>query len=377
MTDSQYVLAPNGADAESTRSPQSDLAPSAPLTHRPGCGTEEQGARPSPDRILELSSAYWASRTLLSAAEVGLFAALSAGPLRGDELRERLGLHPRGARDFFDALVALGFLERDHCGYRNTPETSQYLDPGEPSYIGGMLDFHNTSMYAPWASLTEALRTGESQNRHKNEEDGFAAAYADPEEQKALLTAMSGFSAGSAIAIADAFPWARYETFCDLGTAQGMVPVQLALRHPHLRGVGFDLPQVGPIFEEFVAGHDLGSRVTFAGGDFFADPLPEAQVYVLGHVLHDWGMDAKRSLLCRTYEALPDGGAVIVYEMLIDDDRRTNAAGLLMSLNMLVLSAAGFDYTGADCREWMADAGFRESYVRHLVGPESMVVGLK
>jgi hypothetical protein len=156
-----------------------------------------------------------------------------------------------------------------------------------------------------------------------------------------------------------------------------MVPVQLALRHPHLRGVGFDLPQVQPIFEKFVADHGLSSRVVFSDGDFFADSLPPAQVYVLGHVLHDWGLDAKRSLLRRAYEALPEGGAVVVYEMMIDDERRTNVAGLLMSLNMLVLSHDGFDYTGADCRGWMADAGFRESYVQHLVGPESMVVGLK
>jgi hypothetical protein len=99
-------------------------------------------------------------------------------------------------------------------------------------------------------------------------------------------------------------------------------------------------------------------------------------VYVLGHVLHDWGLDAKRALLQRVHEALPEGGAVIVYEMLIDDDRRTNAAGLLMSLNMLVLSHDGFDYTGADCQGWMADAGFGQSYVQHLIGPESMVVGV-
>lgn len=339
--------------------------------------TETPRPGPAPDRLFELGTAYWASRTLLSAVELGVFAALAAGPLPVEELRDRLGLHRRGARDFLDALVALDLLDRDNDGYRNSAETDLYLDPAKPSYLGGMLEFHNSSMYLPWATLTEALRTGEAQTEFKNEEDQFAAVYRDPDRLTAFLTAMSGYSAGSAIALANTFPWDRYQTFCDLGAAQGMVPVQLALRHPHLRGVGFDLPQVQPIFEKFVADSGLSSRVAFSDGDFFADSLPPAQVYVLGHVLHDWGLDAKRSLLRRAYEALPEGGAVIVYEMMIDDERRTNAAALLMSLNMLVLSHDGFDYTGADCRGWMAEAGFRESYVQHLVGPESMVVGLK
>jgi len=324
-----------------------------------------------------MSSAYWTSRTLLSAAELGVFATLAAGPLQIDDLRERIGLHPRAARDFLDALVALGLLDRNDDGYHNTAETDLYLDPSKPSYLGGMLDFHNTVMYLPWSSLTEALRTGKNQAGHNNAAEMFGDVYADPDQLAALVTAMTTYSAGSATALANAFRWDKYQTFCDLGTAQGMVPVQLALRHPHLSGMGFDLPPVGPIFEKFIADYRLSSRVTFVGGDFFTDPLPPAQVYVLGHVLHDWGLDAKRALLQRVHEALPEGGAVIVYEMLIDDDRRTNAAGLLMSLSMLVLSHDGFDYTGADCQGWLAEAGFGQSYVQHLIGPESMVVGLK
>ena len=252
-----------------------------------------------------------------------------------------------------------------------------YLDPGKPTYMGGMLEFHNTTVYQPWASLTEALRTGESQSTLKQLEDVFAATYADPDVLNTHSSAMSVLSAGPATALANTFPWERRRTFCDLGTAQGMVPVQVAQRHPHLRGVGFDLPQVRPVFEKFVADHALGSRVSFSGGDFFAGPLPPAEVYILGHILHDWGLDAKRALLQRIYDALPEGGAAIVYETLIDNERRANAAGLMMSLNMLVLTDAGFDYTGADCQGWMADTGFRDTYVQHLVGPESMVVGFK
>jgi hypothetical protein len=142
------------------------------------------------------------------------------------------------------------------------------------------------------------------------------------------------------------------------------------------RGGGFDLPPVEPIFNSYVARFGLGDRLSFTPGDFFADPLPRAEVLIMGHILHDWDLDQKRLLLKKAYDALPEGGALIVYEAIIDDDRRVNAFGLLMSLNMLI-EGLGFDYTGADCRGWMADAGFSKSYVEHLVGPDSMVVGIK
>jgi hypothetical protein len=191
------------------------------------------------------------------------------------------------------------------------------LDPAKPGYMGGFLDMSSTRLYGFWGSLTEALQTREPQNEGKGGEDFFAALYADPERLAAFLAAMSGISAGAEIALAGTFPWERFKTFCDLGTAQGTVPAQLALRHSHLHGTGFDLPEVGPIFDKFIAGYGLSSQIGFHGGDFFTDPLPAAEVYVMGHILHDWGLDAKRSLLRRTYDALPEGGAVIVYEALI------------------------------------------------------------
>jgi hypothetical protein len=188
---------------------------------------------------------------------------------------------------------------------------------------------------------------------------------------------MTGLSMGAAHAIAETFPWSRYRTVIDVGTAEGCVPVQLALRHPNLTGGGFDLPIVRPAFESYVATHGLADRLRFYPGDFFADPLPAADVLVMGHVLHNWSLNQKLDLLGNAHRALPDGGALIVYDSLIDDDRNTNTFGLLMSLAMLLVTHAGFDYTGAQCRSWMSDAGFRNSYIEPLVGPDSMVVGLK
>jgi len=163
----------------------------------------------------------------------------------------------------------------------------------------------------------------------------------------------------------------------DLGTAQGDTVVQITKAHPHLTGTGYDLPEVGPVFEEYVKENGLSSRVKFVPGSFFTDPIPTADVITMGHILHDWDLEEKKALIAKAYNALPSGGALVVYEALIDDDRSKNAFGLMMSLNMLIETPGGFDYTGADCQGWMKDAGFRETRVEHLAGPESMVVGIK
>ena len=337
----------------------------------------EDVKQPTPEQIMNLGMAFWGSKTLLSAVEIGLFTALAKEPLDLETLSERLMLHPRSARDFLDALVALGMLERDGDQYANTTETDLFLDRAKPSYVGGLLEMANARVYPFWGSLTEALRTGKPQNEAKTGENFFTALYADPARLKNFVEAMASATLGAAMAIANKFPWDRYQTFVDIGTAQGALPVQVAQAHGHLSGGGFDLPPIGPFFEEYVDSHGLGDRLRFYPGDFFEDPLPAADVLVMGRILHDWDLEEKMMLLGKAYEALPENGALIVYESIIDDDRRENAFGLLMSLNMLIETPGGFDFTGADCRSWMSDVGFREAYVEHLVGPVSMVVGIK
>src|SRR5438874_3730703 len=332
----------------------------------------------TPDRIIDLGSAFWGAKTLLSAVELGVFSELAKGPLDGEALRGRLGLHPRSTRDFFDALVALGMLVRDRQRYANTPETDLFLDRAKPSYMGGLLEMLNVRLYGFWGSLTEALRTGQPQNEAKlGGGDLFTALYSDPARLRLFLQAMTGVSLGAARAMAQKFPWKKYRTFIDIGAAQGGLPVQVALANRHLSGGGFDLPVVGPIFKEYVASFGLGDRLRFQPGDFFTDPLPAADVLVMGHILHDWDLDEKRTLLRKVYATLEPGGALIVYEAIIDDERRRNAFGLLMSLNMLIETRGGFDYTGADCAGWMRQVGFQKTYVEPLVGHDAMVVGIK
>lgn len=332
---------------------------------------------PVPDQLLQLGLAFWGSKTLLSAVELGLFSELADGPLTTAELTTRLGLHRRGARDFFDALVALGMLERDDDGYHNTPETDAFLVRSRPGYIGGLFDMANERLYPFWGSLTEGLRTGSPQNEVKTGGNFFDVQYQDPTQLRLFLQAMTGVSMGAAQRIAVEFPWHRYRTVIDIGCAQGCLPVQLARRHGHLSGGGFDLPPVAPVFDEYVASNGLADRLTFHPGDFFTDPLPSADVLVMGHILHDWSLPEKKALIAKAYDALPDDGALIIYDAVIDDQRRANAFGLLMSLNMLIETPGGFDYTGGDCRGWLDEAGFRSSYVKPLAGPDSMVVGIK
>ena len=178
-------------------------------------------------------------------------------------------------------------------------------------------------------------------------------------------------------ALAEVFPWKDVRTVFDIGTAQGSVPVELALAHPHLAGGGFDLPGVEPVFSRYIASHGLSERLRFIAGDFFADDLPRADVLIMGMILHDWDLPTKRMLIKKAYEALEHGGSLIVYEFLIDDERRTHLPGLLMSLNMLIETRGGFDYTGADCMSWMSEAGFTNCRVVPLTGPHSAVIAEK
>ena len=331
----------------------------------------------TPAKIMQLGTGFWGSKTLLSAIELGLFTELAKGPLDATALTKRLQLHPRSAQDFFDALVALGMLKRTGTRYANTPETSLFLDRAKPSYVGGILEMCNTRLYRFWGSLTEGLRTGKPQNEVKTGEDFFDTLYADPQRLEGFLKAMTGLSVGSAQIIAKKFPWKKYKTFVDVGCAQGGVAVEISLAHKHLTGGGMDLPVVQPMFAAYARERGVAQRLRFHSGNFFKDPLPKCDVIIMGHILHDWNLNEKMMLLRKAYDALSTHGAVIIHEALIDDARKQNAFGLLMSLTMLIETHGGFDFTGADCRKWMKEVGFKRTQVTRLAGPDGMVVGFK
>jgi hypothetical protein len=335
-----------------------------------------------PSHIMQVGMGFFASKTVLSAVELELFTHLGADAMTGSQIGERLGLHPRAIEDFLDALVALRFLERDGDGeagrYRNTADTAAFLDKSTPMYIGGILEMANARLYPFWGDLTEALQTGKPQNEIKRTgAPMFEGLYSDPARLEQFMGAMAGISAGNFHALAEAFDFSRYATVCDVGGATGQLSMIVAARHPHLRCTSFDLPVVQPICERAIAAAGLGDRVTTAAGDFFRDPLPRADVITMGMILHDWDLEGKKHLVRAAYDALPEGGAFIVVESLIDDARRENAFGLLMSLNMLIEFGDAFDYTGADFAGWCKEAGFREVEILPLAGPASAGIAYK
>jgi len=335
-----------------------------------------------PTHIMQVGMGFWPSKTVLSAVELELFTHLGSDSITGEEIRERLGLHERAIPDFPDALVALGFLERDGEGtearYRNTPDTSFFLDKNGPAYIGGILEMSNARLYGFWGDLTEALRSGEPQNEVKHTgQPMFAELYSDPARLEQFMQAMAGISRGNFEALAQKFDFSRYKTVCDVGGATGQLSTILATHHPHLTCTSYDLPVVAPIAERAIAAAGLSDRVSAASGDFFADPLPKADVITMGLILHDWNLEGKLHLIGAAYDALPEGGAYIVIENIIDDPRRENAFGLMMSLNMLIEFGDAFDYTGSDFAGWCKEAGFRDTEILPLAGPASAGIAYK
>ncbi|PSB26507.1 methyltransferase [Stenomitos frigidus] len=337
---------------------------------------------PDPSRILDVGFGFWSSKVLLTAVELKVFTTLSDRAMTGEALGAAIGLHPRGIYDFLDALVALKFLDREGTGangqYRNTIATTTFLDEQQPGYIGGILEMTNDRLFKFWSDLGPALKTGEPQNEVKHSKTSmFEALYADSARLEQFIGAMTGISRGNFQAFAAKFDFAPYETLCDVGGASGLLSQLVAKQHPYMHCLTFDLPPVAPIAKKAIEKEGLSDRIQVVSGDFFADSLPKADVITMGMILHDWNLEKKKHLILQAYEALPENGALVAIENLIDDDRRKNAFGLLMSLNMLIEFGDAFDFTGADFWSWCQEAGFRRYEVLHLAGPCSAAIAYK
>ena len=335
-----------------------------------------------PGPILQTAFAFWSSKVLLTAVEFDVFTRLGGRRLGGAELGRELGFHPRGIDDFFDALVAMKFLDREGEGpsakYLNTAAGALFLDRNSPRYIGGVLVMLNDRLFKYWHDLPEALRTGKAQNETKHGQKSiFEELYSELPRLEQFMGAMTGLSRINFEAFAEKFDFSRYKTLCDVGGATGLLCIEVAKRHPHLRCISFDLAPVEQIARKHIAAAGLSGRIRTAAGDFFKDPLPKADLITMGMILHDWNLEKKAHLVRAAYDALPPGGAFVAIEALIDDARRENVFGLLMSLNMLIEFGDAFDFSGQDFRKWCGDAGFKRFDVIHLAGPSSAAIAYK
>ena len=332
--------------------------------------------------IMQTARAFQASKVLLTAVEVDLFTTLGGGAMTAPQLGDALGLHPRGTYDFFDALVALKFLNRDGDGpqglYNNTPETAAFLNRTSPTYIGGMLEMLNARLFGFWNDLGTALKTGKSQSENKDSDNSnFDELYANEDRLVQFLEAMSGVQLATFQLLAEKFDFSKYKTVSDIGGALALLSRTIGERHRHLTFTSFDLPAVLPHAQQRIEAASMSDRIAVVSGDFFRDALPKADVVTMGNILHDWNLDKKKILIKKAYDALPDGGAFIAIERVIDDARRENVHGLLSSLNMLINFGDAFDYTGENFREWCSEAGFKRFEFIRLADSISAAIAYK
>ncbi len=336
----------------------------------------------NPSKIMQIGMGFWASKTLLTAVNMGLFTHLANGELSGQDIKTRLGLHERGLYDFLDTLVALGFLKRsglkETALYRNAEDTDLFLDKSKPSYVGGMLEMSNNRLYPFWHNLEDGLKTGAPQNETKTGgKPLFEELYANEEKLREFLKAMGGIQMGNFMIFSNKFDFSNYGTLCDIGGAGGYLSAQVVLNNDHMKCISFDLPPVSPVATETINNMSLGDKIIIQSGDFFKEDFPKADIITMGNILHDWGTQDKKMLIKKAYDALPQGGALVVLENIIDDDRSKNAFGLMMSLNMLIETREGYDFSLADFDRWAKEIGYRETSTMPLTGPSSAVIATK
>ena len=345
---------------------------------------EQQANHPSPESIMQISTGFWASKILLSAVKFEIFTALSENKIMSaSDIKSHLEFKctDRNVHDFLDTLTGFGFLNRngllDTAMYSNSINSDFFLDKKKPTYIGGMLEMLNNRLYEFWGNLEEGLLTGLPQNEVKNGENVFDELYADTNRLKEFIFAMSGIQMGGFIALAQKFDCSKFKSLVDIGGSAGLLSLMIAQHHAHMNCTTWDLPPVLPIANESIAQFQLEDRVKAIGGDFFKDQFPKADIVTMGNILHDWDEETKLMLIKKAYDALPEGGAFIVIENIIDNERKNNLFGLMMSLNMLIETGTGFDFTFDEFNKWTKLVGFKSTSLLPLAGPTSAAIAYK
>ena len=345
---------------------------------------ENKSNQPSPASIMQIGTGFWASKILLSAIKFQLFTTLAEKKtMSGKDIKTFLDLNctDRHLYDFLDALTVFGFLNREGmlttAVYSNSLDTDTFLDKNKPSYIGGILEMMNNRLYRFWGDLEEGLISGLPQNEAKEGQDFFGLIYQDPNKLREFINAMSGIQMGNFMAFAQNFDFSKYKTLTDIGGSAGLLSVMVAKHQAHMTCTTVDLPPVEPIALETIQKFQLTERVKTQIGDFFSDTFPPSDIVTMGNILHDWDEEKKIMLMKKAFEALPDGGAFVAIESIIDDERKQNAFGMMMSLNMLIETGTGFDYTFADFNKWAQIVGFKSTVLLPLAGPSSAAIAYK
>ena len=335
--------------------------------------------------LLDLGSAFSASRVLLTAIELDLFTVLSRGPLTASEIATALKLHQRAVPDFPDALLSLNMLTREGDGpearYSNGPLPAYYLVKGTPTYKGGFFEMCATRLYHYWGHFTEALQTGRCQNeshpRNADAKDVWSSIYETDEKLEGFMQAMGALNNDAQRELAKKMDWATVSSHLDLGGADGLLSCEVVSANPHVKSTTLDLERVSKVARNNIAKRGLTDKINIVSGSFWDCPFPKADVITMGIILHDYNLEKKMVLLRKAYDALNPGGRLVALEHLIEDDRRGSVPALIMSLNMLVDQNGGFDFTSRDFDGWAKEVGFDHSEKIELIPPLSAVIAYK
>jgi predicted O-methyltransferase YrrM len=331
--------------------------------------------------LMELATSFWGFKTLAAATELELFTKLSGTKgTTSAGLAKTLAIAERPAEMLLTGCAALGLLKKRGPRYVNSPMAERFLVRGAPQYFGGFIEMLDKRLYAGWGKLTEALRSNApttwDPGQHKSLFDGV-----DPVMLEHFWQAMHSISSSTGDVLARTLDWKRFRRVLDVGGGSGALDIELCRRHRHLRATVYDLPFVVETAAANIERAGLTQRVSTIGGDFFADAA-----YPTGHdaillslIMHDWSEADDRRILQKCYAALPSGGAVMICELLVNEAKSGPAPAALMSLNMLIETTGGRNYTAGEYGAWLRDIGFRRIRTVRLAGAgaDGVVIGYK
>ena len=315
--------------------------------------------------ILDLIQAFRRSKTMFTAVSLGVFDQLAHGPAHLAELSNATRCDAEALGRLLDACVGLGLLTRTDEGYSNTELSTRYLVASSPDTLSPYILYSDRSLYTLWGRLEDAVRQGSNrwEQVFGSRTALFDHFFRDEDAQRSFLGGMHGFGQLSSPSLVRKFDLKQFKHWVDLGGATGHLCIAACQAYPELSATIFDLPPVQRFAEEHIAASSVAERVKFLPGDFFHDPLPPADLYSLGRILHDWGEDRIRILLKKIFDALPSRGGVLVAETLLDDDRTGPVPSLMQDLNMLV-ATDGRERTCSDYRALLDSVGFRSIQCR-------------
>ncbi len=330
------------------------------------------------DPILDLMEAFRRSKVLFVAVSMGIFDRLEEAPAAVGELAAAKACSGGALERLLDACVALGLLERTGDCYRNLPVASRYLRQSSPETLAGYILYSDRVLYPLWGNLESAVREGTHRwsQAFGRKAGVFEELFATEESKATFLAGMHGMGLGTSPHVIAALSLSRFRHLCDLGGATGHLAMEACRQYPALRATVFDLPGVAPYARRYVEDAGLADRIEVHSGDFFTDPLPQADLFALGRILHDWSEPKILALLDKIHRALPPQGGLLICEKILYPHKDGPMWASLQSLNMLVVTE-GKERTAAEYEALVRRAGFESFQARATGRPLDVMLAIK